>query len=691
MPLEPTALDALVEQAIQQGQTAGAVLLVGRGREVLYHKAYGFRQLAPERLPMTTDTLFDVASLTKPMATGLAVNWLFEKGKLSPQDRVADYLPQVDPRLTVEQLLIHRAGFAPDPPLEAGWDEILASQPIHPPGQEFLYSDIGYLILGKLVEKVDGRPLDRLCAEEFYTPLEMVDTGFNPAPRPRVAANEGPLSGRVHDPRAARLGGVAGHAGLFSTTRDTSRLAVMLLEGGAGLLAPETVQAMTANHQGRSYGFDVDTSFSTARGDRFAAGSSYGHTGFTGTSLWIDPASGIYVILFTNRLHPDGKGSVVELRRQVATAVADQLLGPPVKLGVDRLVEQDFAPLRGHRVGLVTNHTGRDSRGRRTVDLLAQAEGVELVCLFSPEHGLQGNRDEKIGHSVDQTTGLPIYSLYGEDRRPRPEWLAQVDTVVFDIQDAGCRFYTYISTMKAVLETAPRVVVLDRPNPLGGQLVDGWLAEEFDFIACAPIPLVHGMTVGELARLFNQSAGTQLEVVAMQGWRRSMSFDQTGVTWIDPSPNLRSTTACYLYPMVGLLEWAHLSVGRGTDSPFQRFGAPWITDQRQLAWRLNQLGLPGLRFVPIRFTPQASVFAGQECGGVEVVLCDRQVLRPALAGLQVARLLAELYPDHFQPEKLSRHIANPAVLASIQASPDPALWQPSLEEFCRRRQQVLLY
>ncbi|MCA9793574.1 MAG: serine hydrolase, partial [Candidatus Eremiobacteraeota bacterium] len=389
-PLEPTALDALVEGAIGQGQMAGAVLLVGRGREVLYHKAYGFRQLEPERLPMTTDTLFDVASLTKPMATGLAINWLFEQGKLSPTDHVADYLPQVDPRLTVEQLLLHRAGFAPDPPLEADWDQILASRPLGAPGQDFLYSDIGYLILGKLVEKVDGRPLDRLCAEEFYAPLGMVDTGFNPAPRERVAATEGQLSGRVHDPRAARLGGVAGHAGLFSTTSDTARFAVMLLEGGANVLKPETVRAMTANHQGRSFGFDVDTSFSTARGDRFPVGTSFGHTGFTGTSLWVDPASGLYVILFTNRLHPDGKGSVVELRHQVATAVADQLLGPPVKLGIDRLVEQDFAPLRGHRVGLVTNHTGRDSQGRRTIDLLARAEGVELVCLFSPEHGLGG-------------------------------------------------------------------------------------------------------------------------------------------------------------------------------------------------------------------------------------------------------------------------------------------------------------
>ncbi|MCA9796453.1 MAG: DUF1343 domain-containing protein, partial [Candidatus Eremiobacteraeota bacterium] len=331
------------------------------------------------------------------------------------------------------------------------------------------------------------------------------------------------------------------------------------------------------------------------------------------------------------------------------------------------------------------------SQGRRTIDLLAQAEGVELVCLFSPEHGLGGDRDEKIGNSVDQPTGLPIYSLYGQDRRPRPEWLAQVDTVVFDIQDSGCRFYTYISTLKAVLETAPRVVVLDRPNPLGGELVDGWLAEQFDFIACAPIPLVHGMTVGELAQLFHQSIGTELVVVKMEGWRRSMTFEQTGLTWVNPSPNLRSTTACHLYPAIGLLEWANLSVGRGTDAPFERLGAPWIGDQRQLAWRLNMLQLPGLRFVPIRFTPGGSVFAGQECGGVEVVLTDRQALRPALAGLRIAWLLAELYPEHFMVEKMSRHVANAAVLDSIKSGPDQGLWRASLDQFLQDRQKALLY
>lgn len=691
--LDPEALDRAVEEAIAEGQTAGAVLLVGRGEEVLYHRAYGERQAGQT---MTTDTVFDLASLTKPMATASAVMWLVQEGKLKLDTRISEHLPEVDPRLTVEQLLLHRGGLVPDNPLsdyegtqEEMWARILSSPPQVEPGSEFGYTDVGYLMLGRLVEKVDGRSLDQLCFDEIWRPLGMYHTQFGVDPAIDVAASyERPL-GVVHDPRAYKLGGVAGHAGLFGHAADVARFCRLLIGDLKGPLRPETLRLMLEPHHGRTYGLDADTRFSSARGGRFSPQSSCGHTGFTGCSFWVDREHGIYVVLMTNRLHPDNQGNVVPLRYQVATLVANQLLGPAVKTGVDVLVEEEFATLRGLKVGLITNHTGLDRRGRRTVDLLSEAQ-VELVRLFSPEHGLAGKKDSRVEDTVDQTTGLKVHSLYGESRRPDPRALEGLDILVFDIQDAGCRFYTYISTMLYALEEAEkqgvRFLVLDRPNPLGGERVEGWVSteERRDFIACWPLPLVHGMTVGELARFFNAHA----EVVKMKGWRRSMTFLETGLPWVNPSPNLRSLKQAHLYPAVGLLEWAHLSVGRGTEEPFERFGAPWIEDERALAEGLNQLELPGVRFVPLRFTPESSVFADQNCGGVHVILEDREAFPSAVAGVRIASYLERRYPTHFQAEKMERHFANDQVLEALHTT-GPEEWQPALDEFLKSR--TLLY
>ncbi len=697
--LNPEPLERLVEEAIARGDTAGAVVLVGQGERVLYHQAFGHRQLEPTPLPMAKDTVFDLASLTKPLATATAVMWLVQEKKLTPQTRPSQHLPGVDPRLTVEHLLLHRGGLVPDNPLsdfeqgpERAWERTLACRPEVEPGQEFRYTDVGYLMLQKLVETIDGRSLDRLCAEEFWRPLGMTSTGFG-ARGSNIALNHGRPPGQVHDPRAQLLGGVAGHAGLFSTAEDLSRFARTLLGSTSGPLSPETLDLMMQPRGDRTYGFDVDSPFATARGSRFSIETSCGHTGFTGTSLWLDRPSGVYLILLCNRLHPDNEGSVVGLRGDLATNVANQLLGPPVKLGIGRLCQTNFEILRGQRVGLITNHTGLDREGRRTVDLLHQAREVELTTLFSPEHGLSGKHDSAIDDSVDEATGLTVRSLYGKSKRPDPALLKDLDVLVFDIQDAGCRFYTFISTMLYAMEAAGdagvRFVVLDRPNPLGGERVEGWLAspDQLDFIACWPLPLVHGMTVGELARLFNQKLDIKLEVVPMEGWDRSMTWDQTGLTWVAPSPNLRSLVQAELYPAIGLLEWGNVSVGRGTDTPFQLFGAPWIPDERQLAWDLNNLALPGARFLPRVFTPEASVFAGQTCRGVEVMLLERSSFSPALSGIQIAGYLSQNFPKNFKRVKLSRHIANTEVLEQLEK----ADWERPLREFLERRSEVLLY
>ncbi|HSH17088.1 MAG TPA: exo-beta-N-acetylmuramidase NamZ domain-containing protein, partial [Verrucomicrobiae bacterium] len=373
---------------------------------------------------------------------------------------------------------------------------------------------------------------------------------------------------------------------------------------------------------------------SRPRGKYFPLGS-FGHTGFTGTSLWIDPFSQTFWIFLSNRVHPDGRGNVLPLQAELAnlaalsvkgfdfTAVAGALpprapktpKSPPKKQevlnGIDVLVKEGFKPLRGLKIGLITNHTGRDRNGTPSLDLLHNAPGVSLVSLFSPEHGIRGEIDAHVKDGMDEKTGLPIYSLYGERRSPLPEQLAGLDALVFDIQDIGCRFYTYISTMGNCMEAAAnagvRFIVLDRLNPITGAVVGGpVLAGETDFVGWHTIPVRHGLTVGELARLFNseKSIGVNLSVVPLAGWTRGLWLDETTIPWINTSPNMRSLTQAALYPGVGLLETTHLSVGRGTETPFELFGAPYI-DGETLATRLNGFGIRGVRFDPITFTPDA--------------------------------------------------------------------------------------
>lgn len=375
----------------------------------------------------------------------------------------------------------------------------------------------------------------------------------------------------------------------------------------------------------------------------------------------------------------------------------------PVLTGVDVLARDGFAALDGRRVGLVTNHTGLDSRGRSTIRLLHEAPGVELVALFSPEHGLEGRLDvPEIAHGEDAATGIRVYSLYGETRRPLPGMLEGLDTLVFDIQDIGTRFYTYISTlglaMEAAAEAGLRFVVLDRPNPIGGMAVAGPVADpgRESFTAFHRLPVRHGMTVGELARLFRaeRTPALDLEVIALENWRRGDFYDATGLRWVDPSPNMRSLAQALLYPGIGLLETTRLSVGRGTDTPFERFGAPWL-DEISLAFELNGLGLPGVAFVPIGFTPDASKFVGERCGGINVIVTERGAFDPLRTGLEIALALRRLYPDDWDVEAYDRLLVSAATLDAVRAGRPwreiEASWQPALDDFLRRRAPHLLY
>ncbi|HVK12917.1 MAG TPA: exo-beta-N-acetylmuramidase NamZ domain-containing protein [Gemmataceae bacterium] len=746
-------IDGAVEAAIQRGNCPGAVVVVVHGDEVVFRKAYGQRCKSPVPAAMTPDTVFDMASITKPVATATSVMVLIEKGKLRPSDKVAKYWPEFAANgkddVTVEHCLTHVSGLIPDNSIkdyvgsrEDMLKRIAGLSLQSPPGTRFRYSDVGFIVLGELVGRVGGKPVDEFAAENVFAPLKMADTGFKPSEglkkrtAPTGARDGKSIVGEVHDPRAFALGGVAGHAGLFGTADDLARYCRMLIRGGeldgVRVLSPLTVKLFTepcpVPPSGlRSRGWDVGTSFSAQRGELFPEGDGFGHTGFTGTSVWVDPPSRTAAIILTSRLHPDEKGNVTELRRQVGTIVASAITAReaspgrqsgegksttprpdgrgsprPVLSGIDVLAKEKFARLKGRNVGLVTNHTGRSADGTPTIDLLAKADGVKLVALFSPEHGIRGELDEKVGDTKDEKTGLPVYSLYGERRKPTAETLKGVDTLVYDIQDIGCRFYTYSSTLGLILEAAKennlKVVVLDRPNPIDGVTVAGPVRDpgRESFVAYHEVPLRHGLTVGEMAKMFNaeRKIGADLEVVKAEGWRRGDLFDRTNLPWRNPSPNMRHLTAALVYPGVGLVETTNISVGRGTERPFEWIGAPWI-DGRKLAAELTSRNLPGVRFVPVTRTPTYTTHKDKACGGIDIIVDDWSAVRPVPLGLEIALALRKLYPKDWNPKNYDRLLVHKATYEGVLAGKPVAelerAWAPDLEKYKTRRQEFLLY
>ncbi len=844
-------IEALVNADIKDKKLPGAVVVVGHKGKIVYRKAFGTRSLVPTVEPMTVDTIFDVASLTKPVATATSIMILIEQGKLRLNDTVGKFFPEIEDaeakKVTVLQLLTHISGYRPDFDLGEKWtgrEGMLAAlkkeKLRNPPGTRFVYSDINFEILGELVYKISGERLEDFAEDKFRS-VGMVESRFinfmpegvetrerfpvdplTDAMTSRIAPTENVrgqnsylgarfegdekagdrmLRGQVHDPTAHRMGGVAGHAGLFSTADDLARYAQTLLNGGVvpaftggnlsgsegvgransrntlptgrvsasgghRILSAQTVERMTSPYvvstdgMTRGLGWDIATGFSSNRGELFPLGS-YGHTGFTGTSLWIDPASETFVVFLSNRVHPDGKGDVTPLRARVATvaasaienppmekwreqetryhaavaaqiprfqegvrtllpkspvplattvtaneasAVADKSVRAPVLNGIDILEKSGFKELEGKKIGLVTNHTGRNLGGKSTIDILHEAKNVDLVSIFAPEHGIRGELDtEKIDDTKDGKTGLPVYSLYKDGmRRPKPEQLQGLDAIVYDIQDIGARFYTYTATLKNVMEEAAKakipVYVLDRPNPINGVSVEGPLAEEekLSFIAAHTIPVRYGLTIGELGQMMNteRKIGADLRVIKMEGWRRSMWFDETGQTWVNPSPNMRSLTQATLYPGVGLMETTNVSVGRGTDTPFEILGAPWM-DGREAAKYLNARGIPGIRFVPVSFKPNGSVFKDEQVGGVNFVITDRARFNSVKAGIEIAAAVRKLYPSDWQADRYLRLLVNQEILDRLKRGETPeqieASWQQGLAEFNSRRASYLLY
>ncbi len=752
------------------------------------------------------------------------------------------------------------------------------------PEAVFRYSDINFILLGDLVETLSGEPLDVYAQEHIFKPLGMTETRYlpidkacgphkiigaaiawAPTPRghvrhacptgdwstsllPRIAptahddeSKSNPAAnphvdmltrGTVHDPTTRRMGGVAGHAGVFSTAHDASLFAQALLDRLAGRpsnfpLKQSTLQVMTTPEQPgayagqltlattaeqsaivhgekgaapllaprypaihgqdlRGFGWDIDTAFSKPRGMLFPIGS-FGHTGFTGTSLWMDPGSDTYVVLLANAIHPRGNAPISNLRGEVATAVAQALelytlrdathnaqgqcicthckgcpglsiegerveptatpisgtlVGQSTLTGIDVLESNHFAELtalaaqhnNALRLGILTNQSGLDAHGRRTIDILATdvpktIPGVKLTTIFSPEHGIFGKQDTtSFGPETDPTTGLVVASLYGPhdaDKRPSHDQLKDIDAVVIDLQDAGVRTYTYEAVTGYFLEAAAReqhdfhhtldIVVLDRPNPIGGVAVQGPVSDpgHENYTDYGQIPVRHGMTLGELARFYNGTKHIEapLTVVAMQHWTRSEFYDQTGLPWVNPSPNLHNLTATILLPALTLLEATNATVGRGTPTPFELIGAglppkdkttgaqpPTWFHAADVAAALDARRIPGVSFAATTTTVDDEPihpYHGQTIEAVRITVTDRNALDSPELGIEMLSVLQKLYPEQFHLQRAANLLANAATQDAITRGDDPrsiaATWQPALTDYKTAREEYLLY
>lgn len=751
-PVDEQQLEQIVNGQINAHRIPGAVILIGDATHVFYRQAFGQRAIVPAPEPMTLDTEFDLASLTKVIATTTAIMQLAEAGRIHLDAPVAYYWPAFAANgkhaVTVRQLLAHTSGLRPDLlrlPHERGRQGVLraiAAEPLlSAPGEKVIYSDLNFIVLGELVQRITHQSLDAYCRAHIFKPLNMQDTMFLPNPSlarlsaPTTADTKGMRRGQVQDPTANWMGGVSGNAGLFSTGADLARFAQMVLNdgrtGNKRILQPASITALAsvasplADTSWRGIGWELAAPF-IANQNRMPPIGAIGHTGYTGTGVWIDLATRQFVIILTNRVHPYGSGDARPLRAQVLAMLASRTapmsttdighLLPwtlpalreasrlpvskgPVQAGIDVLEAQKFAPLAGMRVGLITNRSGFDAEGRRTVDVLARAHGVTLAALFSPEHGLNTDVDARVGETRDAATGLVVHSLYGANQRFPAGSLDGLGALVFDIQDAGVRFFTYETTLGYALEAAAAhgipLFVLDRPNPLGADRFGGPMLDSGheSFTGYFPLPLQSGMTVGELADLFNQEKNidADLRVIPMNGYRRSMHMVDTGLGWVPPSPNLRTPVQLDLYPDAALLEGANVSVGRGTPHPFEWIGAPWI-DGEKLARTLNALDT-GAHFEPIDFVPTESTWRGQLCHGVSI---KASAFRPvARLGLALLSTMYALYPRRFDLAGTHGSVGSAAVLQAIRDGAPldrlEAIEAEQDEDFVTLRERYLRY
>ncbi len=701
-------VDLVVEEFVEEGAFPGGVVAVGYRGNLVHLHPFGRLTYDEDAPAVEADTMYDLASLTKVVATTTMAMILVDEGRLDLDARVQDYLPLFQgpgkESVTVRQLLTHSSGINWWAPLyqeargpDAYLERIQAMELVYEPGTDFMYSDLGIILLGEILSRVAGQPLQEFVQERVFEPLGMTDTLYVPGPDllSRIAPTEYDswrgclVRGEVHDENAFALGGVAPHAGLFSTAGDLARFTQMLLNGGVlehhRIVSRETVELFTrlAGHgdSTRALGWDTKSPEKSSAG-MFFSPHSFGHTGFTGTSIWVDPERELFVILLTNRVYPTRDNQLIrKARPAVADAVVRALVDDGiVRVGLDRVAAGEDFGLRGKRLGLIVHAASVTFDGRHAIDAMRDAN-LEVIRIFTPEHGLRSRAaaGETVESGTDPESGLPVVSLYGDHRKPTAGDLEGLDALVFDLQGGGVRFYTYVSTMMLALEAAAEAglqfVVLDRPNPLGGERIEGPVSAPRDvvpesFVNMAPGPMVHGLTVGEMARFVNQGLPqpARLTVVAMQGWERWMTWADTGRVWIPPSPNIRSPEAAIAYPGVCLLEASTVSAGRGTESPFLYFGAPWIRSSE------IQVSVPGFELEPASFTPVTSPaapdakFLDQECHGMRIRVTDPASAQSYRLGIELLVALQGLEEFEWGQDgaSLTRLVGTPRLLEDLR-------------------------
>jgi uncharacterized protein YbbC (DUF1343 family) len=709
-------VDRTVEAAVRRRDLPGAVVVAGSREGVWFRRAYGRLAVEPVSLPMPVDAVFDLASVTKAVATATSIARLVEQHRLHYDDPVARWVPAFDrpdkAGITLRALLTHTSGLPADNRVEDEAEGLehavssIARLPLGRPGVH-VYSDLGFIVLAEVVRRAAGVPLDRFVEHEIFAPLGMRSTGYHPRFSARLVPTERDgdrfLRGVVHDPRARALGGVAGHAGLFSSADDLARFARALLFGGvldgARVLEAETVARMTrpiALPDARvTLGWD-----SPDDPDASAwSAASFGHDGFTGTSLWIDPVADRFVVLLSSRLHPDGRGRAAPLGnalRRIFARARPTRVARPIECGIDRLAAEGFRGLGGRRVAFLTHSAARDRWGRRSLDVAYEALGSRLVRVLTPEHGLDARHEGRGPDTADDLTGLPTESVYAGAIDAA---LRGVDTLLVDLVDAGVRFYTYEGSVLAALRAAARqhvkVVVLDRPNPLDGETIEGPTSDPAPRSLVNPfeLPIRHGMTLGELSRLFvsELSLATDVHVVTASGWRRRERFDPSRQQWFAPSPNLRSPVAAELYPGIALFETTNLSVGRGTEKPFELLGAPWLDASRLV----RDLRVPGVVLRPTEFVPNAGPHRGEHCRGVSFRIDDPGRFRPVDLGFAIAAELVAHQSERWQRTEVGLLLGSREVALDIERGADAGTLghraRRDADAFRLRRAPYLLY
>ena len=674
-----------LKRAVALSKAPGATACVGRaGDEKRFSAAEGMRQITPVVEAATEDTLYDLASLTKQISTTTSVMLLHEDGKLSLDQKVSEFLPIPGlERYTLRQCITHTAGLAPFKPWQ---DEIHSPEEIvqriaelpqsHPAGTQRVYSDLGFILLAQVVGQAAREPIDAFIARRVFKPLGMKRTLFNPGPELRkdCAATENcpwrkrVLKGEVHDERAFAMGGVAGHAGLFSTAPNLGLFCDALLSGK--ILKHPTLDDMLRLGQvpfypGQGIGWWLDPWTSGSNG-YLPSRHAFGHTGFTGTALWLDRETGIYAVLLSNTVHPKREPrDNTSLRRTFYDGVMFSCYPKSTNAhsGIDYLHRVDYAPIAGKRAAILTNQAATDMLGRPDLEVFGLEPGVTFKTIYTPEHGLRGQAEAGKSVASEKTGATPVISLYGKQKRPTKDELKSVQLFVIDLPDVGSRYYTYMATMKECLaacaESGVPVLVLDRPNPLGGSVLEGPIAKVFESaVCCAPIPARHGMTLGEIAQFFQRTvfakSKLKLDVQNVENWRRELMHPVCALPWTPPSPNLPTFESALAYAGTCLFEGVNLNEGRGTDSPFLLFGAPWA-DNKAITDAIDPALAAGFKLTPKVYIPKPipgksedPEYNGKLCKGIRLEVTEPVAARPFSLAVAVLAELVKRHGDQLQ-------------------------------------------